>query len=297
MRGVKRYGVLKKEAPIISLRKIEARVLIFLLIISGMSATLMIFIPTDIQLILLLLELRLLVMILFLLAIFSILHLIRMIRLKINDFVKRNAIHNKNSTEEEKEDLQDLDFDQNQQDLNVYHSIHASVSIKSASNLFIEGKYMQSKLMFSDFLAQPHADTDSDKEAISEDVVIAKYLYSMSCLHLGTYSDLISGYKKLMEITSDHDNDACFPAVHLGAARILQKLNRFAQAINHVELGLRWLDINSPCDTVFYPRISAKTIIIETNEHYFREEMEKLRIKLKYPPEPDAKCRYDQCYV
>ena len=97
-----------------------------------------------------------------------------MIRLKINDFVKKNAIHDKNSTDEEKEDLQDLDCDQNQQDLNVFHSIHASVSIKSATNLFIEGKYMQSKLMFSDFLAQPHADTDSDKEAISEDVVIAK---------------------------------------------------------------------------------------------------------------------------
>ena len=133
MRGFKRYGVLKKEAPIISLRKIEARVLIFLLIISGM-----IFIPTDmsvgldIHLILLSLELEytktvssimhqilasenedyidmlakiafvdnivshplppgLLVMILFLLAIFSILHLIRMIRLKINDFVEKNC--------------------------------------------------------------------------------------------------------------------------------------------------------------------------------------------------------------
>ena len=235
-------------------------------------------------------------MILFLLAIYSILHLVRMIRLKINDFVKRNAIHNKNSTEEEKEDLQDLDCDQNQQDLNVYHSIHASVSIKSATNLFIEGKYMQSKLMFSDFLAQPHADTDSDKEAISEDVVIAKYLYSMSCLHLGTYSDLISGYEKLMEITSDHDNDACFPAVHLGAAKILKKLNRFAQAMDHVDLGLRWMDRKSICcDEVFYPRISAKIIIMETSEHYVREHMEKLKIELKCPPVPDAKCRYNQC--
>ena len=57
MRGFKK-GVLKKEAPIICLRKIEARVLIFLLIISGMNATLMIFIPTDIHLILLSLELE-----------------------------------------------------------------------------------------------------------------------------------------------------------------------------------------------------------------------------------------------
>ena len=289
MRGFKRYGVLKNEAPIIIFRKKEAQVLLFLLIISWMNATFMIFMLTDIQLILVL------VMILFLLAIYSILHLIRMIRLKINDFVRKIAIHNKNSTKEEKEDQQDFDCDQNQQDLNVHHLIHASVSIKSATNLFIDGKYMQSKLMFSDFLAQPHADTDSDKEAISEDVVIAKYLYSMSCLHLGTYCDLISGYKKLMEITSDHNNDASFPAVHLGAARILQKLNRFARAMDHVELGLRWMDINSSCDTVFYPRISAETIIIETNEHFFREEMERLRIKLKCPPVPDARCRYDQC--
>ena len=285
-------GVLKNEAPIIIFRKKEAQVLLFLLIISWMNATFMIFMLTDIQLILVL------VMILFLLAIYSILHLIRMIRLKINDFVRKIAIHNKNGTKEEKEDQQDFDCDQNQQDLNVHHLIHASVSIKSATNLFIDGKYMQSKLMFSDFLAQPHADTDSDKEAISEDVVIAKdakYLYSMSCLHLGTYCDLISGYKKLMEITSDHNNDASFPAVHLGAARILQKLNRFARAMDHVELGLRWMDINSSCDTVFYPRISAETIIIETNEHFFREEMERLRIKLKCPPVPDARCRYDQC--
>ena len=287
MRGFKRYGVLKNEAPIIIFRKKEAQVLLFLLIISWMNATFMIFMLTDIQLILVL------VMILFLLAIYSILHLIRMIRLKINDFVRKIAIHNKNGTKEEKEDQQDFDCDQNQQDLNVHHLIHASVSIKSATNLFIDGKYMQSKLMFSDFLAQPHADTDSDKEAISEDVVIAKYLYSMSCLHLGTYCDLISGYKKLMEITSDHNNDASFPAVHLGAARILQKLNRFARAMDHVELGLRWMD--SSCDTVFYPRISAETIIIETNEHFFREEMERLRIKLKCPPVPDARCRYDQC--
>ena len=292
MRGFKRYGVLKNEAPIIIFRKKEAQVLLFLLIISWMNATFMIFMLTDIQLILVL------VMILFLLAIYSILHLIRMIRLKINDFVRKIAIHNKNGTKEEKEDQQDFDCDQNQQDLNVHHLIHASVSIKSAKNLFIDGKYVQSKLMFSDFLAQPHADTDSDKEAISEDVVIAKdakYLYSMSCLHLGTYCDLISGYKKLMEITSDHNNDASFPAVHLGAARILQKLNRFARAMDHVELGLRWMDINSSCDTVFYPRISAETIIIETNEHFFREEMERLRIKLKCPPVPDARCRYDQC--
>ena len=124
MRGFKK-GVLKKEAPIICLRKIEARVLIFLLIIIGM-------IIHDIQLILLLLELEftktvssimhqilasenddyidmlakiafvdnivshplppgLLVMILFLLAIYSILHLKRMIRLKINEFVKKNC--------------------------------------------------------------------------------------------------------------------------------------------------------------------------------------------------------------
>ena len=130
MRGFKRYGVLKKEAPIISLRKIEARVLIFLLIKTQL--TLMIFTPTDIHLILLSLELEYtktvssivhqilasenedyidmlekiafvdsivshplppgsIVMILFLLAIFSILHLIRMIRLKINDFVEKNC--------------------------------------------------------------------------------------------------------------------------------------------------------------------------------------------------------------
>ena len=105
MRGFKRYGVLKNEAPIIIFRKKEAQVLLFLLIISWMNATFMIFMLTDIQLILVL------VMILFLLAIYSILHLIRMIRLKINDFVKKIAIHNKSSPEEEKEDQQDLDCD------------------------------------------------------------------------------------------------------------------------------------------------------------------------------------------
>ena len=127
----------------------------------------------------------------------------------------------------------------------------------------------------------------------SDDVVVLKFLYARACTGLDTYEDIISGHKKLNEITDEH-NEVKFPAVFLGFALVYQKLNRFSEALDYAKKGVEWFENNLPCSTFSYPGLPADPIE-ETKKEFLRKTFHDLCRDLKNPPPPDDVCKYSDC--
>ena len=168
---------------------------------------------------------------------------------------------------------------------------------RDGTSSYKENLFQRSKEKFSECLKIIYTKYDEFmlKKPIknSDDVVVLKFLYARACTGLDSYEDIISGHKKLNEITDDH-NEVKFPAVFLGFALVYQKLNRFLEALDYAKKGVEWFENNLPCSTFSYPGLPADPIE-ETKKEFLRKTFHELCRDLKNPPPPDDVCKFSDC--
>lgn len=129
--------------------------------------------------------------------------------------------------------------------------------------------------------------------AQNEEVVVIKYMYARACGETNNYECILTGLRRLDEIR-EHHKPVRFPAVFYGYCNLWKKLNRYDKAVASVWEGIEFLNKGFNVTPYNWPGIPSK-LIQETRKDYLSEKLKTLAIELKYPPKPDAICKWKDC--
>ncbi|XP_033757924.1 uncharacterized protein LOC117340273 isoform X2 [Pecten maximus] len=120
------------------------------------------------------------------------------------------------------------------------------------------------------------------------DVVALKYACGESAVSTGTYKFIMEGMEKFEDILANHP-ETKFPLAHYGRAKAFVALNRFSEA--KVPLADAWkITNNTKLTPVMWP--GTKNKIEENTHNVLKKRIEQLKLRCKYPPPADARCRY-----
>ncbi|XP_060074001.1 E3 ubiquitin-protein ligase TTC3-like isoform X2 [Ylistrum balloti] len=120
------------------------------------------------------------------------------------------------------------------------------------------------------------------------DVVALKYAYAESAVSTGIYKFIMDGMEKFEDILTNHQ-ETKFPLAHYGRAKAFVALNRYSEA--KAPLTDAWkITNNTKLTHVTWP--GTKNKIEENTYNVLKKRIEELKLRCKYPPPADARCRY-----
>ncbi|XP_071490474.1 uncharacterized protein [Diadema antillarum] len=166
-------------------------------------------------------------------------------------------------------------------------------NLKEGSAALLSGKNRQAISLYEKAMNLLTASGKKYGGMHEPDYILFLYAHAQVLLGSNIPSEVLEGLEKLEKIVAD------FPAVRIGLvfyglAEANYKLNRFSEALDAVEKGTFIIDhFNQSIQT--WP--GTNTNIKETEKGRLNAALAELRNSCKYPPRPDAHCRYPECTI
>ncbi|KAH8024065.1 hypothetical protein HPB51_020823 [Rhipicephalus microplus] len=134
----------------------------------------------------------------------------------------------------------------------------------------------------------------SQKPNLTElDVVLVEYAAGCALLGMGSLEDLKNSVEYFLGIVSNH-KDIVFPLAYYGVSRALIKMNRFSEALPHIEKCLSILQKGIQfSEALLWPE--TKTKVDNAKRPQLQKAMEEMQVLCRAPPKWDAMCCYEAC--
>ncbi|XP_075549708.1 uncharacterized protein LOC142583223 isoform X3 [Dermacentor variabilis] len=158
--------------------------------------------------------------------------------------------------------------------------------LKKSCDDLINGLYKVALQGFKTVLAQ--------KQTLTElDVVLVEYAAGHALLGMGALEDLKNSVEYFLGIISNH-KDIVFPLAYYGVTKALVKMNRFSEALPHIEKCLsilkKGIQFN---ENLLWPE--TKTKVDNAKRSQLQNAMEEMQALCRAPPKWDAMCCYEAC--
>lgn len=134
----------------------------------------------------------------------------------------------------------------------------------------------------------------AEKPKLSElDMILVEYAAGCASLEMGSLEDLKSSVEFFLGITNSH-KDVVFPLAYYGVSRALIKMNRFSEALPHIEKCISILQkgIHFP-EKLLWPE--TKTKVDNAERTQIQKAMEEMQTLCRAPPKWDAVCCHAAC--
>uniref|UniRef100_A0A131YZM2 E3 ubiquitin-protein ligase TTC3 n=1 Tax=Rhipicephalus appendiculatus TaxID=34631 RepID=A0A131YZM2_RHIAP len=158
--------------------------------------------------------------------------------------------------------------------------------LKKSCDDLVVGLYKVALQGFKKVLAQ--------KPNLTElDVVLVEYAAGCALLGMGSLEDLKNSVEYFLGIVSNH-KDVVFPLAYYGVSKALIKMNRFSEALPHIEKCLSILQKGIQfSETLLWPE--TKTKVDNAKRPQLQKAMEEMQALCRAPPKWDAMCCYEAC--
>ncbi|XP_072792022.1 E3 ubiquitin-protein ligase TTC3 isoform X4 [Taeniopygia guttata] len=124
--------------------------------------------------------------------------------------------------------------------------------------------------------------------------VIFLYGHANALLGMGHPEALARAEVQFKKIIEDYPEESCFCLAHYGIGRVYLRQNRFAHALDQFLRSKLMIDFNIVPGVLTWPGTSE--VIEETRIENLQMALKNYIEECKFPPEPDAVCRYQQCH-
>ncbi|XP_072144292.1 uncharacterized protein [Dermacentor andersoni] len=158
--------------------------------------------------------------------------------------------------------------------------------LKKSCDDLINGLYKVALQGFKTVLAQ--------KQNLTElDVVLVEYAAGHALLGMGALEDLKNSVEYFLGIINNH-KDIVFPLAYYGVTKALVKMNRFSEALPHIEKCLSILQKGIQFnENLLWPE--TKTKVDNAKRSQLQNAMEEMQALCRAPPKWDAMCCYEAC--
>ncbi|XP_054484400.2 E3 ubiquitin-protein ligase TTC3 isoform X3 [Agelaius phoeniceus] len=124
--------------------------------------------------------------------------------------------------------------------------------------------------------------------------VIFLYGHATALLGLGHPEALAKAEVQFKKIIEDYPEESCFCLAHYGIGRVYLRQNRFVHALDQFLKSKLMIDFKIVPGVLTWP--GTTQVIEETRIENLQMALRNYIEECKFPPEPDAVCRYQQCH-
>ncbi|XP_027763744.1 E3 ubiquitin-protein ligase TTC3 [Empidonax traillii] len=124
--------------------------------------------------------------------------------------------------------------------------------------------------------------------------VIIIYGHATALLGIGQPEALAKAEEQFKRIIEENLDERCFCLAHYGIGRVYLRQNRFAHALDQFLRSKLMIDFKMVPGVLTWP--ATTQVIEETRTESLQMALRSCIEECKFPPEPDAVCRYQQCH-
>ncbi|KAM3677909.1 E3 ubiquitin-protein ligase TTC3 isoform 1-T1 [Ammospiza maritima maritima] len=124
--------------------------------------------------------------------------------------------------------------------------------------------------------------------------VIFLYGHATALLGMGHPEALAKAEVQFKKIMEKYPEESCFCLAHYGIGRVYLRQNRFVHALDQFLSSKLMIDFNIVPGVLTWP--GTTQVIEETRIENLQLALRNYIEECKFPPEPDAVCRYQQCH-
>ncbi|XP_064262599.1 E3 ubiquitin-protein ligase TTC3 isoform X4 [Passer domesticus] len=124
--------------------------------------------------------------------------------------------------------------------------------------------------------------------------VIFLYGHATALLGIGQPEALAKAERQFRKIMEQYPEESCFCLAHYGIGRVYLRQNRFAHALDQFLRSKLMIDFKISPGVLTWP--GTTQVIEETRIENLQMALKNYIEECKFPPEPDAVCRYQQCH-
>ncbi|XP_037992049.1 E3 ubiquitin-protein ligase TTC3 [Motacilla alba alba] len=124
--------------------------------------------------------------------------------------------------------------------------------------------------------------------------VIFLYGHATALLGIGQPEALTKAESQFKKIMEEYPEESCFCLAHYGIGRVYLKQNRFVHALDQFLRSKLMIDFKIVPGVLTWP--GTTQVIEETRIENLQMALRNYIEECKFPPEPDAVCRYQQCH-
>ncbi|XP_053792533.1 E3 ubiquitin-protein ligase TTC3 isoform X2 [Vidua chalybeata] len=124
--------------------------------------------------------------------------------------------------------------------------------------------------------------------------VIFLYGHATALLGIGHPEALARAEHQFKKIMEEYPEESCFCLAHYGIGRVYLRQNRFAHALDQFLRSKLMIDFKIVPGVLTWP--GTTEVIEETRMENLQMALRNYIEECKFPPEPDAVCRYQQCH-
>uniref|UniRef100_A0A8U8AZF7 E3 ubiquitin-protein ligase TTC3/DZIP3 domain-containing protein n=1 Tax=Geospiza parvula TaxID=87175 RepID=A0A8U8AZF7_GEOPR len=124
--------------------------------------------------------------------------------------------------------------------------------------------------------------------------VIFLYGHATALLGMGHPEALAKAEVQFKKIIEQYPEESCFCLAHYGIGRVYLRQNRFVHALDQFLRSKLMIDFNIVPGVLTWP--GTTQVIEETRIENLQMALRNYIEECKFPPEPDAVCRYQQCH-
>ncbi|XP_039243251.1 E3 ubiquitin-protein ligase TTC3 [Pipra filicauda] len=120
------------------------------------------------------------------------------------------------------------------------------------------------------------------------------YGHATALLGIGQPEALAKAEDQFKKIIEEYPEERCFCLAHYGIGRVYLRQNRFAHALDQFLRSKLMIDLKIVPGVLTWP--ATTRVIEETQTESLQMALRNCIEQCKFPPEPDAVCRYQQCH-
>ncbi|XP_027557545.1 E3 ubiquitin-protein ligase TTC3 isoform X4 [Neopelma chrysocephalum] len=120
------------------------------------------------------------------------------------------------------------------------------------------------------------------------------YGHATALLGIGQPEALAKAEDQFKKIIEEYPEERCFCLAHYGIGRVYLRQNRFAHALDQFLRSKLMIDLKIVPGVLTWP--GTTRVIEETRTESLQMALRNCIEQCKFPPEPDAVCRYQQCH-
>ncbi|XP_064503163.1 E3 ubiquitin-protein ligase TTC3 isoform X4 [Pseudopipra pipra] len=120
------------------------------------------------------------------------------------------------------------------------------------------------------------------------------YGHATALLGIGQPEALAKAEDQFKKIIEEYREERCFCLAHYGIGRVYLRQNRFAHALDQFLRSKLMIDLKIVPGVLTWP--ATTRVIEETQTESLQMALRNCIEQCKFPPEPDAVCRYQQCH-
>ncbi|XP_029820806.1 E3 ubiquitin-protein ligase TTC3 [Manacus vitellinus] len=120
------------------------------------------------------------------------------------------------------------------------------------------------------------------------------YGHATALLGIGQPEALAKAEDQFKKIIEEYPEERCFCLAHYGIGRVYLRQNRFAHALDQFLRSKLMIDLKIVPGVLTWP--ATARVIEETQTESLQMALRNCIEQCRFPPEPDAVCRYQQCH-